>query len=393
MRRCVHSLIVGVLTFSLAIDAARACGHLRRCPGCLPCPAPVLSPAVPAYGWSDVPIAAGSLVMPDACGCVPACGTVLVIADGCEEIACGTPLDVCGTQLVVEARSVAPPPVPATGSVVAAPEPSPAVTLVPIPEPVEPVAPASAIEPTPAPESGDRPTMPTVEAAPRTDDAPVEEPAGEEDSVAVPATKEPAPEAPPAPAAEPERPAEPQPAPPSRPRRRNIFQEADERVEERKAAEAGPTDVVPPADLQAVDAAAGEDDMTPDAGGSDPDAPLQPAEPADEPITEPAAGEPAPAVEPEGEPAAGDQPSADPFGEPEAAAVEPMRRWIDASASFAVVGRLVAVHGDTVEILKVDGRRASVPLARLSDFDRDYVADAAPRLVETGPRPGATAGM
>jgi hypothetical protein len=73
---------------------------------------------------------------------------------------------------------------------------------------------------------------------------------------------------------------------------------------------------------------------------------------------------------------------------------EPQRRWIDDTASYAVVGRLVDVRGAAVEILTGDGRRVTVPLARLSGFDRGYVADAAPRLAAAknrGPRPTDTA--
>lgn len=87
-------------------------------------------------------------------------------------------------------------------------------------------------------------------------------------------------------------------------------------------------------------------------------------------------------------------PAADPAVEPQAAR-EPLRRWIDATATAAVMGRLVAVHGDRVAILKADGRSVTVPLDRLSGFDRGYVTAAAARIASTrpgGPRPTDTAG-
>ena len=38
------------------------------------------------------------------------------------------------------------------------------------------------------------------------------------------------------------------------------------------------------------------------------------------------------------------------------------------------------MHGDSVEILKANGRRVVVPLDRLSSIDRAYAADAGGRL-------------
>lgn len=74
---------------------------------------------------------------------------------------------------------------------------------------------------------------------------------------------------------------------------------------------------------------------------------------------------------------------------------EPLRRWIDDTASHAVVGRLLDVQGRTVRILRADGRRIAVPLSRLSGLDRDYVGAAEVRMASArrpGPPATATAG-
>ena len=72
-----------------------------------------------------------------------------------------------------------------------------------------------------------------------------------------------------------------------------------------------------------------------------------------------------------------------------------MRRWIDATGSYAVVGRLIAADATTVEILRQDGRRVAVPLERLSDFDRGYAVGAGSRMAGRGrsASPRDTAGL
>ena len=57
--------------------------------------------------------------------------------------------------------------------------------------------------------------------------------------------------------------------------------------------------------------------------------------------------------------------------------VPPLRRWVDETGLHATVGRFVAVRDDAVEIQKANGRLIRVPLERLSEHDRDYVAAAA----------------
>ena len=82
--------------------------------------------------------------------------------------------------------------------------------------------------------------------------------------------------------------------------------------------------------------------------------------------------------------------AADPFS-----ATEPVRRWIDATGRYAVVGTLLAVREATAEIRKADGRTVSVPLDRLSPHDREYAEQVGPRLLAgpAAPRPTDTAGL
>jgi hypothetical protein len=137
---------------------------------------------------------------------------------------------------------------------------------------------------------------------------------------------------------------------------------------------------------------------------------MEPAPVGAEPAAEPPAVKPAPrnafeeadaalapdldGLVPAAEPAPPPAPAAEPAAEPRAAR-EPLRRWIDDTAAYAVVGRLIDVRDDRVEILKADGRSVTVPLARLSGLDRDYVAGAAGRIASNrprSPRPTDTAG-
>lgn len=87
--------------------------------------------------------------------------------------------------------------------------------------------------------------------------------------------------------------------------------------------------------------------------GDDPFAPL-PAKPATPPA----------------KPAA--DPAADPF-KISAEAPRPIREWVDDTGLFHVRGRLIAIQGGKVRILKETGRTTTVPLSRLSMADRQYV--------------------
>jgi hypothetical protein len=87
------------------------------------------------------------------------------------------------------------------------------------------------------------------------------------------------------------------------------------------------------------------------------------------------------------------EPAVEPVAEPETAATEPPRRWIDASGAYATVGALVAVRGAAVEIRTAGGRSIVVPLARLSDYDRSYADAAAQRLAARAPGTRDTAGL
>jgi hypothetical protein len=59
------------------------------------------------------------------------------------------------------------------------------------------------------------------------------------------------------------------------------------------------------------------------------------------------------------------------------------------------VGTLVGVSDREAEILRADGRTIRVPLERLSPHDRDYAAEAQPRLLAgpKAPQPTDTAGL
>ena len=73
-------------------------------------------------------------------------------------------------------------------------------------------------------------------------------------------------------------------------------------------------------------------------------------------------------------------PADDPFAAAARPSAEPVRRWIDRTESYAVVGVLVAVHDDGTCVLDAGSRRLIVPIAELSLHDRDYVARAEERL-------------
>lgn len=70
-------------------------------------------------------------------------------------------------------------------------------------------------------------------------------------------------------------------------------------------------------------------------------------------------------------------PSADPF-KISAHSQQPTREWVDDTGLFRVRGRLLAILDGKVRILKETGRTTTVPLARLSAADREYVGDSKP---------------
>lgn len=119
-------------------------------------------------------------------------------------------------------------------------------------------------------------------------------------------------------------------------------------------------------DTEDVAPGAGEDE--PAAGGADPDAAGGDGL-FEDPAADPPADNPA---DPADAPAEGD----DPFG----AAEKPQsvklatRVWIDNTGTFAVRARLASVRDDSVRLLKDTGKYTTVPMARLSRADRDYVA-------------------
>lgn len=397
MRRCLHSLLVGVLTFSLSIDAARACGHLRHWRAChRACAAPVVvvvTESVACGGCFGVDGCDQTAFDVADCGCdgaIVAGGLV-----GCEEIACGAAVKSYGA--VVDEPVVASPAAavetvisPAPAAVVtptpAPPTPSPIASAVPELEPVEP---AAATEPAAEPNEPEL-TMPAEVAPAQEATAP---PAGEPVAAASEPRLEPQtePESPvpavqePAVVSQQEPVTPPQPEPPTAPQPRNVFEEADTGAAESAVPDEPAVDEMPAADEAPAAEPFDMGDAPADAASVEPAIDAGDALDAPE-VTEPIGDEPA-AGEPE--------PATDPVADPEPiAAAEPLRRWIDDTASYAVVGRLVDVRSDTVEIEKTDGRSVTVPLARLSGFDRDYVAEVGTRVAaarQRGPHPRETA--
>lgn len=192
--------------------------------------------------------------------------------------------------------------------------------------------------------------------------------------------------------------------------------EPEPMIEEEPAAAIEPPAVEEPNMFEEVERAGGPtapidevapfpaDAPQPDAPQPAADAPLMPEPSAAETAPEPAADEPAadepateePATEgPATEGPANEGPATeDPFDA--AGANEPVRRWIDRTGGYAVVGTLVAVGEDGTCELAAAGRRLRVSIEALSDHDRDYARRATTRLTagRTGkPATGDTAGL
>jgi len=180
-------------------------------------------------------------------------------------------------------------------------------------------------------------------------------------------------------AKEPEVPAAPPPA------------EPEPMIEEEPAAAIEPPAVEEPNMFEEVERAGGStapiDAVTPFPAA----APLSDA--AAPPMPEPPAADNAPVPASE-EPAADEPATEDPFEA--AGANEPVRRWIDRTGGYAVVGTLVAVGEDGTCELAAAGRRLRVSIEALSDHDRDYARQATTRLTAGPagkPATGDTAGL
>jgi hypothetical protein len=332
VRRCLHACLIGALTLSLSMDTARACWYLRQ--ACHPRPVCVVA---------CEPCAPVPLPLP----CVETTPWVAVETEACSEcsVADGevvtewtvgdveaSPVDAMVVVDTVESTVLREEPV-------AAPVPT-------LAEPVElPAATAELTMLQPASEA----VQQTTALAPN-DSATAEEP--EVPAAEAPAEPEPMIEAEPAAAIEPPAVEEP-----------NMFEEV-----ERAGGPTAPIDAITPFSA---------------------DAPLSDAPPMPEP---PAADNaPEPASE---EPAADEPATEDPFDA--ANANEPVRRWIDRTGGYAVVGTLVAVGEDGTCELAAAGRRLRVSIEALSDHDRDYARRATTRLTagRTGkPATGDTAGL
>jgi len=344
--------MVGSLSVVLAIDSASACRFLRsRCrPRCrvVTCRIPV------ATHETHVTHAC----LPNQC-CLPADGSAHVVV---EETA------------VVDAPAVETPSVgtPVTDS------PRPIEAAVPQ---LEPVAPASAEKPLPAEQPAvpaQAPAMPVREPQFKTAAEILAEKA-EQDRLEKEAAAA--------------RPATPVPEPQFRTAAEILAESAEKEAVEKAALESMPK---PPADAPR---ARPEETARPmpekienlfDEGGDLP-AEREPQRPPRQPMKQ--SGEPRsdapdnlfdeqepPSTEKPSstrEPAAGGE---DPFSAILVPSAEPVRRWIDDTGRHETIGRLVEIRPDAVRILKDNGRHATVPLARLSRHDLNYVTATGERL-------------
>ena len=382
MRRCLHAFLVGLLTLSMSMNAARACWFVRhgchaRHPVAVACP-PVVYGSVdglavePCDGWSEpgVDVTGGWQIVSDVAVGEPVDGGVV----SCD---CGGDLVAVEPETVVTeyggvSSSVAEPAVehlavngrheadaPDALEAIASPQPTLADPPAPVPVlmPTDEVRQAVAVG---QPEMKLEaevvlPVEPSVEAEPAAVTDP--EPPMEEDVAEVEPTQE-------------TQPATVVPA------ETNIFEEVDQAAADaivpQQAAEFAPT----------TEEGAGVDTRAEARSNSEP-APAPAADaPAEElPATESSSQE---------DPAA----PADPFDAADQGPREPARRWIDRSGDYAVVGALRAVRGDGTCVLDAAGRTIEVPLQALSDFDRSYATEAVERLTAaSGPESSDTAGL
>jgi hypothetical protein len=402
VRRWFHCLLIGVLTCSLSVDTAKACWYLRRAHAACGYSQPACPPVATWPGCHEV------VIRDFDCGGGMADAPV-VIVDGWHDDSCCAD----GGEPVVVTESIVQP----HESVVAV-EPTPAT----VPTPAEPI-----VQPEPAPETGVAAVapavpelQPAVDARPAVETVVALEPAPAEPA-AEPVPVEPAPEpaavqpsasepelpvTPPSEPAEPEATPEPQPAPeavaaepPAPPAEPNLFEEVEAAADAAILAPADPDASQPAADAALPATEPQADNLFGEpAPATDPAA--EPAPPASEPAADAVVE---PAAEPESDPAAGAEPGPAPAAEPPAAEAadpfsdasrEPARRWVDDTGSYTIVGVLVDVRAEGVEIRKANGRTVIVPLERLSEHDRGYAAAAGARLAaERAPAARETAGL
>ena len=339
MRRCLHACLIGVLTLSLSMDTARACWRMRR--ACHPRPVWVVAcePCAPVpHPLACIETTSWEAVEREACSACSSSDHELV-TEWTVGDAEGIAVDTAVVVDTVESTVLREEPVAA-----------PAPTLA---EPVE--VPAAAAD-LPVLQPASEAVQQTTALAPN-DSAKAEEP--EVPAAPAPAEPEPMIEEEPAAAIEPPAVEEP-----------NMFEEV-----ERAGGPTAPIDAVTP--------------FPADAPLSDAAAPPMPEPPAADNAPEPASEEPA-----SEEPAADEPATEDPFDA--AGANEPVRRWIDRTGGYAVVGTLVAVGEDGTCELAAAGRRLRVSIEALSDHDRDYARQATTRLTAGPagkPATGDTAGL
>ena len=339
MRRCLHACLIGVLTLSLSMDTARACWRMRH--ACHPRPVRVVAcePCAP---------------MPLPLACLETTSWVAVETEACSEcsVADGevvtewtvgdveaSPVDAMVVVDAVESTVLREEPVAAPAPTLADPVELPAATAdLPILQPAsEAVQQTTALAPNDS-ATAEEPEVPAAQAPAEPEPTIEEEPAA---AIEPPAVEEP-----------------------------NMFEEV-----ERAGGPTAPIDAVTPFPADAP---------LPDAPLPDAAAPPMPEPPAADNAPEPASEEPA-ADEPATE---------DPFDA--ATANEPVRRWIDRTGGYAVVGTLVAVGEDGTCELAAAGRRLRVSIEALSDHDRDYARQATTRLTAGPagkPATGDTAGL
>ncbi|MGI9178567.1 MAG: SHD1 domain-containing protein [Pirellulales bacterium] len=390
MRRSLHAFLVGLLTVSFSMDAARGCWYLRHAHHAHHAPAYRASACSSfmtessSVSWTvtDDCQAGGapwvsSWVSMDDVVVIHDDGVVEGVVEGC---ACGDVIEADGGNAALEehgidvvAGSMVKDPLVTSAPVVAEPMmesivvPAPVVGAnAPDEQPLTAGEPLQQLEPTLAPPSDevrqatalgdDEPEAAAREAAPPAvdpvSDKPAEEPMAESLDE-LPGTEPPAA----TPAVVPEEP--------------NLFEEAD--------AQSAPAT---PLDADTVPLA--EPVPSGDGGLNEPA-----REPGDDELL-PAREEPADDAVKGDEPAA---PAADPFDAANRSG-EPVRRWIDRTGAYAVVGTLVAVREDGTCVLAAAGRMLTVPLAALSDHDRDYASRAEDRLAARASRQARdTAGL